>query len=201
MEFVAVDVETANHSPASICQIGIACFRNGVQIETWGVLVNPEAPFLSFNTRIHGIGPQNVSGAPTWPELRPKLRSLLEHRTIASHTYFDRTAMNGADMRYGLSGIPVAGWLDTCGIARRVWPHLANHKLPNLARNFGLSYQAHDAIDDARCAGQVLLLAGHASSLDFSEMLFAAPTGGRRRRYWPSDENERRPISCPPDSY
>ncbi|MBW4028762.1 MAG: hypothetical protein HIU93_15430 [Acidobacteria bacterium] len=202
IEFVAVDVETANHSPASICQIGIACFRNGLPAETWGVLVNPEAPFLSSNTRIHGIGPQDVSGSPTWPELRPKLRSLLEDRTIASHTHFDQTAMNGADMRYGLSAISVAGWLDTCGIARRVWPHLANHKLTSLARNFGLSYRAHDAIDDALCAGQVLLLAGRVSALDLAEMLYPAPTEESRRRYRPSAENATKSdyYSCPPDS-
>ncbi len=172
MEFVAVDVETANRSPASICQIGVACFRNKLPIEIWGVLVNPEAPFLSFNTQLHGIGPQDVSGALTWPELRPKLLSLLEDRTIVSHTYFDRTALKNADMRYGLSAIPVAGWVDSCGIARQVWPHLSNHKLTSLARNLGISYQAHDAIDDARCAGQVLLLAAHASDCDLAEMLY-----------------------------
>lgn len=189
MEFVAVDVETANHSPSSICQIGIARFRKGVLTETWGGLVNPESSFLSFNTRIHGIGPQDVTGAPTWPELRPKLRSLLGDRTIASHTYFDRTALNSADMRYGLSAIRVAGWVDTCRIARRVWPHLANHKLTTLAQTFGISYRAHDAIDDARCAGQLLLLAAHASDLDLAALLYRAPTGGGRGRYRPSGEN------------
>jgi DNA polymerase-3 subunit epsilon len=192
MEFVAVDVETANHSPASICQIGIACFRDGVLAEVWGELVNPEDYFLPFNTRLHGIGPRDVSAALTWPELRPKLRALLEDRTIASHTYFDRTALNGADGRYGLPPIPVAGWVDTCRIACQVWPHLANHKLTSLAQNFCLSYRAHDAIEDARCAGQVLLLAAHASALDLAEMLYPTATAAipRRRRLF--DKNDTR---------
>jgi DNA polymerase III subunit epsilon len=176
MEFVVIDVETANQSPASICQVGIACFRNGVLAETWGELVNPEDSFLSFNTRIHGIRPQDVAGAPTWPELRPKLRSLLENRTIASHTYFDRTALDGADVRYGLPHIQVANWVDTCKIARQVWPHLANHRLTGLAQNFRLSYQAHDAIEDARCAGQVLLRAARTLAFDLAEILEPIPT-------------------------
>ncbi len=182
MEFVVIDVETANQRPSSICQIGIAWFRGGVLAEVWGELVNPEDSFLPFNTQLHGIGPRHVSAAPTWPELRPKLRSLLEDRTIASHTYFDRTALKGADVRYGLPPIPVAGWVDTCMIARQVWPHLANHKLTSLAQNFCLSYRAHDAIEDARCAGQVLLLAAHASALDLAEMLYPTPTATSPRR-------------------
>ena len=35
MEFVALDVETANADMASICQIGIAQFRDGSLVEDW----------------------------------------------------------------------------------------------------------------------------------------------------------------------
>ncbi|MGC9199185.1 MAG: 3'-5' exonuclease [Acidobacteriaceae bacterium] len=158
MEFVVVDVETANSSPGSICQIGVACFRNGSLAGTWGELVNPESSFFSFNTALHGIDPLQVRSAPTWPQLQPRLRSLLGERVIASHTYFDRTALNAANLRYGLPSIPVSAWLDTCAMARRAWPHLPNHKLPTLARHFGIAYRAHDAEEDARVAGEVYLL-------------------------------------------
>lgn len=191
MEFVVIDVETANQRPSSICQIGVACFRDGLLAEVWGVLVNPEDSFLPVNVHLHGIGPRDVSAAPTWPELQPKLRSLIEDRTIASHTYFDRTAVNGADMRYGLPSTPVAGWVDTCRIARQVWPHLASHKLTSLAQTFSLSYRAHDAIEDARCAGQVLLFAAHASTLNFAEILYPTQTRAalrRRRLFTKNDE-------------
>jgi DNA polymerase-3 subunit epsilon len=182
LDFSVVDVETANHSPGSICQIGIACFRDGELIETWGELVNPEDSFLAFNTRLHGIGARAVSRAPIWPQLRPKLRSLLEDRAVASHTYFDRTALNSADVRYGLPHIRVAGWVDTCRIARQVWPHLANHKLTSLAENFRISYRAHDAIADAGCAGQILLMAAQASATDVAKMLKPESTSSIARR-------------------
>jgi len=42
MNFVAIDVETANSDMASICQIGIAKFENGILVEEWVSLVNPE---------------------------------------------------------------------------------------------------------------------------------------------------------------
>ncbi len=34
-DFVAVDVETANASLASICQVGVAAFADGAPAETW----------------------------------------------------------------------------------------------------------------------------------------------------------------------
>jgi len=42
MEFVAIDVETANADMASICQIGIATFENAVLKNEWKTYVDPE---------------------------------------------------------------------------------------------------------------------------------------------------------------
>jgi DNA polymerase-3 subunit epsilon len=171
MEFVAIDVETANQNPGSICQIGIACFSKGALIRTWGTLINPEDSFLSFNIRLHGIGPCNVARSPTWIEVQNDLRRFLEQSTLVSHTYFDRGAMSRANCRYGVDTISVTNWLDTCQIARRAWPHLSNHKLTSLARTFGIAYRAHDAIEDARCAGEILVLAARSSGISVDELL------------------------------
>jgi DNA polymerase-3 subunit epsilon len=42
MDFVAIDVETANPDMASIYQVGIAGFRDGHIVSEWKSLVNPE---------------------------------------------------------------------------------------------------------------------------------------------------------------
>ena len=173
MDFVVIDVETANQNPSSICQIGIACFCSGKLSETWGALVDPEDSFLPFNMKLHGIRPKDVFLHPTWPDLQPRLRAFIEGRTLASHTFFDRAAMKGANDRYGLATIPIAGWLDTCSVARLTWPHLPNHKLNSLASTFGIAYQAHNAAEDARCAGEILLQAARASSFNLDELLRA----------------------------
>lgn len=184
MEFVVVDVETANQDPSSICQIGVAAFRNGILAESWGVLVNPEDSFLPFNTRLHGIGAKDVSNSPTWPDLRSNIRALIEQRTVASHTLFDRAALSGANRRYGLGPIPVAAWLDTCRIARSIWPHLSDHRLTGLARTFDIAYRAHNATEDARCAGELLILAARTAECELEN--FPGPSSllersGRRR--------------------
>jgi len=61
-------------------------------------------------------------------------------------------------MKYDLEMIGCARWIDTCAVARRAWPELPNHKLGSLAKYFGIEYRAHDAAEDARAAGQILLL-------------------------------------------
>jgi hypothetical protein len=51
MEFVAIDVETANADMASICQIGIAQFKGGTLAQEWKTYVDP---FLPSNLMRHG---------------------------------------------------------------------------------------------------------------------------------------------------
>jgi len=170
MEFAVIDVETSNQNPASICQVGIACFSKGRLVRTWETLINPGDSFLSFNTQLHGIGPSAVTHSPTWIEVQSDLRDLLEGCILASHTYFDRGAMNGANLRYGVKLISVADWLDTCQIARRAWPHLPNHKLTSLARTFGIFYEEHNAVEDARCAGEILIMAARSTGLSLEQL-------------------------------
>jgi DNA polymerase-3 subunit epsilon len=54
-EFVALDVETADPSFASVCQIGIVTSVEGSVIESWQQIVNPEDYFADLHTLKHGI--------------------------------------------------------------------------------------------------------------------------------------------------
>ena len=69
MEFVAIDVETANADLASICQIGLVAVRAGKIADTWLTLVNPEDFFDGFNVGIHGIDEARVAAAPAFPDI------------------------------------------------------------------------------------------------------------------------------------
>lgn len=171
MDFVVVDVETANQNPRSICQIGIATFENGSLSSLWGSLIDPEDAFSTTNIAIHGINPGLVVGAPNWVEIQLELRARFEQRILASHTYFDLRAIRGANERYGLLDIQWTNWIDTCKVARAAWPHLSSHRLPHLARMFGISYKAHNAAEDARCAGKILLLAAQITGLGMRDLV------------------------------
>ena len=159
LPFVAVDVETANYDCTNICQFGYAKFANGVIAACEATLINPHCEFEPRFIHIHGITRDLVTSSPTWDVFHPGVKDLLNSEILLSHTHFDRDALNKACWRYHLLGPMPRFWIDTCAVARRVWPELPNHKLPTLAAHFDISYNAHNAADDARCAGEILLLA------------------------------------------
>lgn len=158
MEFAAVDVETANADLASICQIGIAIFRGGSHVDSWSSLVDPEDDFDGFNVSIHGIDEQTVNGAPTWPAIAETLRGLLTGSVVACHTPFDRAATSLACKKYHLVEFNCQ-WLDTARVVRRAWPETFGAKgygLDKVAKFLGVDFKHHDALEDARAAGEVL---------------------------------------------
>ena len=160
-DFIALDVETANADFASICSIGLVHFRNGNVFKSLTILVDPEDVFDPINIGIHGIRPEDVSGKPNMARVFPVIGAALEDAAIVHHSPFDRTALARAAAKYGTGGLPCF-WLDTLQVARRTWDHFRDdggYGLANLAKAFGISFNHHDAAEDARAAGLVLLRA------------------------------------------
>ena len=180
LTFNSIDVETANTDPSSICQIGIVRVRDGVIKAKLSVLVNPEAPFNDFNVRLHGIDQDTVKNSQTFPQLEKRLRRLLEGTVLVSHTAFDRGALDGAMERYGLRPIH-AIWLDSSLIARRAWPEKYRRRwnLAAIAGDLGIAFRHHDALEDAKAAGEIVLRACRHTGLDIDgwlERMKALPT-------------------------
>jgi len=167
MDFATIDVETANNDAASICQIGIACYSNGKLVEEWMSYVDPQMPFNRFNIGIHGITADQVKGHPTFPEVLPQLHRLLGGGIAACHTLFDKTAVHKACERDGLAP-PECQWLDTVKVARRTWSQSqwGGYGLAKICAGLGYGFGHHDALEDAKAAGFVLLKAMEATGLD-----------------------------------
>ena len=158
MEFAAIDVETANADLASVCQVGVALFRDGIHVDSWSSLVDPQDEFNRFNVSIHGIDEQAVKGAPTWPGIAETLRKLLTGSVVACHTPSDRAATTLACEKYCVAQFDCR-WLDTASVVRRTWPDKFGTKgygLHNVASFLGIDFKHHDAREDARAAGEVL---------------------------------------------
>ena len=172
LTFSAIDVETANSDPSSICQVGIVCVRNGLIKEQLSLLVNPETPFNDFNVRLHGIDHIAVQDSKTLPPLESRLRRLLDETVLVSHTGFDQRAMDGAMERYGLRPFR-ARWLDSARIARRAWPEKYRRRwsLSLIAGDLGIDFRHHDAAEDARAAGEIVLRACRHTGVDIDGWL------------------------------
>jgi DNA polymerase-3 subunit epsilon len=160
-DFIALDVETANADFSSICSIGLVHFRSGSVFKSLTILVDPEDEFDAFNIAIHGIRPEDVAGKPTMAEVFPVISASLSDVVVVHHSHFDKTALARAAVKYGTGPLPCL-WLDTVRVARRAWPLLndgGGYGLARLASEFKIGFIHHDAADDARATGLLMLRA------------------------------------------
>ncbi len=172
MNFVAIDVETANADMASICQIGLVMYENGILSGEWKTYVDPEDYFDSINISIHGIDEFVVKNAPKFPELVGMLRSYLEDKVVDCHTHFDRVAMHQATQRYGISALECT-WLDSARGARRTWKECAwkGYGLNNVCKILGYDFKHNDALEDAKATAHILIADTNETGLDIDGWL------------------------------
>ncbi len=172
MRFIAIDLETANPRMSSICQIGIVTFENGKEVDAEVRLVDPRDYFDPYNVAIHGITEEQVRGAPRFADLHAWLCGRTSGQVVACHTHFDRVALAQACGLHALDPMP-CNWLDTARVARRAWSQFAQsgYGLSNLAQHFGISFKHHDALQDARTAGLILLKAIEETGFDTREWI------------------------------
>ena len=83
--FVVFDVETPNRYNNRMSAIGIDVIEDGVIVDEYYSLVNPEQPFDYFNTRLTGISAETVAGAPTFPELWGEIEPLMSSGLLVAH--------------------------------------------------------------------------------------------------------------------
>lgn len=172
MNFIAIDVETANADMSSICQIGLVKFVDGILLEEWKTYVNPQCRFDAVNISIHGIKKSIVAKSPTFRELGDTLYSYLNNEVVVCHTHFDRVAIRKAFDKHEMYH-PNCTWLDSARVARRTWYQFSRsgYGLDNICQFLGYEYDAHDALEDAKAAAYVLIAASNKKGLDIKSWL------------------------------
>ena len=172
MDFVALDVETANADMASICQIGIARFRNGTLADQWKTYVDPQDHFDAVNVSIHGIDASIVEGAPRFGALANTIQHAIRGAVVVTHTAFDRLALHQAQTKCNAPPFTCT-WLDSACVARRTWREFSRsgYGLSNVCKTIGYNFRHHDALEDAKASGQIMLTAMAKSGLDLNGWL------------------------------
>ncbi|WP_035484057.1 exonuclease domain-containing protein [Algoriphagus marincola] len=168
--FFVIDLETANLDNSSICQIGLAEFDGPDLISSWDSLIDPKQFFDPYLSRIHGITSDLIDGSPSFQEVSKELAEKVNGRRLFHHMPFDRNAINRACERYQLPfWNPI--WMDSAKVVRRAWPEFANsgYALGKITTHLGISFQAHDALQDALATGQVIQKALHHSNVSLKD--------------------------------
>ena len=147
-----VDLETTGGNAAfdRITEIGIVRVENGVLLEEWSSLVNPECPIPPYIEDFTGISSEMVAGAPRFADLAAtvleKLRGAL---FIAHNARFDHAFLRSEFRKAGVSYAPRA--LCTVKLSRRLFPEHARHNLDSVMERHGLTCSSrHRALGDAR---------------------------------------------------
>jgi len=168
--FLAIDVETANTNPSSICQIAVVRFERGTAVDIWHSIIDPCEPFAALNVALHGINEIAVANAPDFPQIIETLSERLSGNVVATHMPFDKIAVQSALSKHCLAPLQCL-WLDTASVARRAWPRFAKrgYGLKSLAGWCDVDLRHHDAVQDAMAAGLILTKAVEDTGISVEE--------------------------------
>lgn len=151
--YVALDLETTGLSAKKdrIIEIGAVLVEEGEIIDTFSTFVNPRMELPERIVEITGITQKDVDKAPEISEILTDLsdfigdRVLLGHRILFDYSFLKRAFVN-KKMEFEKKGI------DTLKLARKYLPDFPSKRLPDLCVYYGISQQAHRALEDARAA-------------------------------------------------
>lgn len=161
-KFVVVDLETTGNSPKKgdkIIQFAAVVVEDGVIVEEFSSLVNPEQQIPVFIEELTGLTDELVEGAPLFSEIAPKVLSMLEGAYFVAHNVlFDLSFLQDELIENGYEGFfgPV---LDTVELARILLPTADSYKLNELAIREGLDHERpHQADSDAYVTAELLII-------------------------------------------
>ena len=185
VDFVVVDTETTGGSAGHghrLTEVAAVRVRDGLVVERFASLVNPERPIPREITRLTGITDAMVARAPTFDRVAPDLLAFLSTSVIVAHNApFDRAFLD-AELRRAYGRRLASPFVCTVQLARRVVPGLKSYRLDALAGHFGVSIQnRHRALGDAEATGEVFCrLLERLRSHDVSDLRAARKFRGGR---------------------
>lgn len=155
--FVAFDVETPNRLSNRMSAIGISVIEDGVIVDEYYSLVNPETHFDYFNTQLTGISEETVWDAPTFPEVWAQIEPILSDGLLVAHNaVFDMGVLKKCLNAYEIDWKPYVRYICTVQMGRRLLPGMS-HRLNALCDYYGIALDHHQAASDSRACAQILL--------------------------------------------
>ncbi|MDR0513582.1 MAG: 3'-5' exonuclease [Coriobacteriaceae bacterium] len=157
MEYVALDVETANNHAGAICSIGLARFEDDELVSQYYSLIRPPEEFGEFNyycVAVHGITPADLTESPTLAEAYDEIGGFIGDSLLVAHNSpFDSRHFHGALDFFGIR--KTYHFACTLALARRTLD-LPGYRLNQVCEHLGIPLgNYHNALDDAIACGKV----------------------------------------------
>lgn len=160
LDFVAIDFETANSSPASPCAVGLVRVSGGEIAESLSMLFRPPSPHNWFhhgNIQVHGIHPEDVADAPEFEAVLPELLLFTDGLPLIAHNAsFDMGVLTKTAEHIGFD-LPNLNYACSLKMARKTY-HLDSYRLNAVAYAIGHEeFQHHDALADSDACARIVL--------------------------------------------
>lgn len=186
LNFTAIDFETATVDRGSACSVGITKVVNGRVDHTESWFISPPTGSEFTNTHIHGIGPRDVVGAPSWAVTLDRLDTIVDGAPLVAYSPFDKGVYNAANRITGARERDFV-FLDALALVRR---HvvLDSYRLPLVVEHLGLpGFAHHEAGADSLACAQITLSLARRSGIDDTGQLWQGVTRAKRQsRSWQS---------------
>lgn len=170
-DFAAIDFETANCEPTSVCSVGIVIVRDGVMTDSFYSLIKPEPEYYNYwCSQVHGLTMRDTSDALVFPEVWKQVEPLIEGLPLVAHNKaFDENCLKAVFRCYGMD-YPDYEFYCTLLKSRRVWPS-GHHNLDIIAERCGYDLKNHhNALADAEaCAAIAIKLFNHQNNPMYME--------------------------------
>ena len=87
-DFIAIDFETANQEPSSVCSVGVVMVRDGQIVDSFYRLIQPEPNYYNYwCQRVHGLSESDTEDAPVFSKVWQQLEErIVEVYPITSYT-------------------------------------------------------------------------------------------------------------------
>jgi DNA polymerase-3 subunit epsilon len=156
MRFLAIDFETANHSPDSACAVGLAIVENGRIVRKKSSLIRPPSDEFVFSY-IHGIGWEDVKNQPSFGDLWPEISGFFEgiDFAVAHNAPFDKRILKSCCERY-LVDFPPVEFRCTVQLSRNVLGFRPAN-LVAVCKRLKIRLKHHDALSDTLACARIML--------------------------------------------
>ena len=159
-DFAAIDFETANEQPSSVCSVGIVVVLGGRIVDSYYSLIHPEPDYYQwFCRQVHGLGPEDTDGAPVFPFVWEEAAALIDGLPLVAHNArFDEGCLKAVFRVYRMD-YPDYVFHDTLKASRkRFGRSLPNHQLQTVAAACGYDLtRHHHALADAEACAHIAL--------------------------------------------
>ncbi len=159
-DFAAIDFETANECPSSVCSVGVMVVRGGEVVDKLYSLIHPEPEYYQwFCQQVHGLSEEDTDDAPVFPKVWVQIEPLIEGLPLVAHNArFDEGCLKAVFRVYQMD-YPDYVFHDTLWASRQHFgKSLPNHQLQTVAAACGYDLtQHHHAMADAEACAMIAM--------------------------------------------